>query len=357
MDSAASVIGRCYRGAASGHRPYDARVENGIDTSGAPSGGPGTAAVTGATGFVGRHIVRELLMRGWQVRALVRSESKARRVLPEGTGLTLVSGDVLDPAALDRLMIGVDACLHLVGIIREAGGQQTFENMHAEATRRVVAAGQRASRDRPIRHVQMSALGVRDGTTIPYQRTKREGERAVEASSLRWTIFRPGLIHGHDGEFTQMAAAWVRGKAAPWLFVPFFTPGWNPFAKGVPVAPVFVGDVARMFCDAATNDGAIGRTYDLAGAETLTFDDMLRVYQRLVPGAKKLPVAGAPGPLAVLQARLLGAVGLGKLLPFDEGMARMAMEPSVSECTLAKAELGFDPEPFTESLRSYADRL
>jgi uncharacterized protein YbjT (DUF2867 family) len=332
MDSAASVIGRCYRGAASGHRPYDARVENGIDTSGAPSGGPGTAAVTGATGFVGRHIVRELLMRGWQVRALVRSESKARRVLPEGTGLTLVSGDVLDPAALDRLMIGVDACLHLVGIIREAGGQQTFENMHAEATRRVVAAGERASRDRPIR-------------------------RAVEASSLRWTIFRPGLIHGHDGEFTQMAAAWVRGKAAPWLFVPFFTPGWNPFAKGVPVAPVFVGDVARMFCDAATNDGAIGRTYDLAGAETLTFDDMLRVYQRLVPGAKKLPVAGAPGPLAVLQARLLGAVGLGKLLPFDEGMARMAMEPSVSECTLAKAELGFDPEPFTESLRSYADRL
>lgn len=319
----------------------------------------GTAAVTGATGFVGRAVVRELLDRGWSVRALGRSTEKARKVLPESGRLTVVEGGVLDDGVLDRLMAGADASVHLIGIIREAGGDQTFEKMHHEATRRVVAAAERAGgiRAEPLRHVQMSALGVRDGSTIPYQATKRKGERAVEASDLRWTIFRPGLIHGPEGDFTQMAAAWVRGKAAPFVFVPYFTPGWTPGGPGAAVAPVRVEDVAAMFVGALQRDAAIGRTYDLAGPEVLSFDDMLRVFQQTVPGAKRLPLIGVPGRFAALQAKIAGAVGLGGLLPFDEGMARMAMEESVSECARARADLGFDPAPFSESLTAYADRL
>lgn len=324
---------------------------------------PGTVAVTGATGFVGRWIVRELLVRGWSVRALARSESKARRVLPQGTGLTVVQGGILDRDTLGTLMEGVDACVHLVGIIREAGGQQTFENMHAEATRRVIRAGEKRSEERvaaggePIRHVQMSALGVRDGSTIPYQKTKRDGEKAVETSDLRWTIFRPGLIHGHDGEFTQMVTDWVRGKSAPFVFVPYFTPGWLPFGHGAATAPCRVEDIAQMFCDALDNDSAIGKTYDLAGPDELPFDDMLRIFKKRVPHAKPLPILGVPGKVAVIQAKIAGAIGLGGLLPFDEGMARMAMEPSVSNCALARADLGFDPMAFEEALKTYADRL
>lgn len=317
----------------------------------------GTAAVTGATGFVGRTIVRELLERGWGVRALVRSGPKGARVLPRDDRLTLVEGDVLDRETLRRLVEGATASVHLVGIIREGGGRQTFENMHAEATRRVVAAAEAASGEGPLRHVQMSALGVRDGSTIPYQRTKREGERAVEASGLRWTVFRPSLVHGPGGEFTQMAADWVRGKAPPFVFVPYFTPGWLPWRPGAPVAPVRVEDVSRMFCDALENDRAIGRTYDLAGPEALAFDAMLRAFRARVPGAKRLPLIGLPGTAAALQARVAGAIGLGRMLPFDEGMARMAVQPSVSECARARADLNFDPMPFTESLSAYADQL
>jgi NADH dehydrogenase len=316
-----------------------------------------TAAVTGATGFVGRAVVRELLDHGWAVRALVRDEAKAKKVLPESDRLSLVRGDVLDDAALDRLMQGATDSVHLVGIIRETGGQQTFENMHHQATRRVVAAAERASGGTPLRHVQMSALGVRDGSTIPYQATKRLGEKAVEASGLRWTIFRPGLIHGPEGEFTNMAADWVRGKAAPFVFIPYFVPGWVPRGHGAPVAPVRVEEVAAMFRTALQRDEAIGRTYDLAGPDALAFDDMLRLYRDTVPGAKRLPLIGVPGKIAALQARLFGMIGLGRLLPFDEGMARMAMEESVSECARARADLGFDPQPFTDSLAAYAAQL
>ncbi|MCC5822155.1 MAG: SDR family NAD(P)-dependent oxidoreductase [Phycisphaerales bacterium] len=315
------------------------------------------AAVTGATGFVGRNIVRELLEHGWSVRALVRSEDKARKVLPESERLSFVVGGVLDDAVLDRLMDGATASVHLIGIIRESGGDQTFEKMHHEATRRVVAAAERASGDTPMRHLQMSALGVRDGSTIPYQATKRAGEKAVEASGLRWTIFRPGLIHGPEGEFTNMAADWVRGKAAPFLFIPYFVPGWLPGGRGAAVAPVRVEDVAAMFRTALEREASIGRTYDLAGPEILAFDEMLRVYREKVPGAKRLPLIGVPGKIAALKAKLFGMIGLGGLLPFDEGMARMAMEESMSECARARADLGFEPQSFTESLASYADRL
>ena len=318
-------------------------------------------AVTGATGFVGRSIVRELLVRGWSVRALARSESKARQVLPQGAGLSVVQGGVLERDVLTELMDGVDACVHLVGIIREAGGQQTFENMHAEATRRVVRAGEQAGSvdgDKPaIRHVQMSALGVRDGSIIPYQKSKRQGEKAVEGSKLRWTIFRPGLIHGPDGEFTQMVRDWVRGKAAPFVFVPYFTGGWLPFGRGAATAPCRVEDIAKVFCDALDTDASIGKTYDLAGPDAIPFDDLLRLFKKHVPRSKGLPILGVPGKAAVLQAKIAGAVGLGGLLPFDEGMARMAMEPSVSRCTFARADLGFDPMPFEDALKTYADRL
>ncbi len=322
-----------------------------------------TAAVTGGTGFVGRAVVRELLDHGWAVRALVREEGEAVKVLPADDRVTLVRGDVLDDAALDRLMGdggGVTDSVHLVGIIREGGGRQTFENMHHQATRKVVGAAERVgggSGAAPIRHVQMSALGVRDGSTIPYQATKRLGEQAVKGSRLRWTIFRPSMIHGPEGEFTKMAAAWVRGRVAPFVFIPYFVPGWLPGGKGAAVAPVRVEDVAAMFRTALQRDGAIGRTYDLAGPDAMAFDDMLRAYRDLVPGAKSLPLIGVPGKLAAAQARLLGMIGLGRLLPFDEGMARMGVEASVSGCAPAGADLGFDPQSFTGSLAAYAAQL
>lgn len=313
--------------------------------------------MTGGTGFVGRAVVRELQERGWTVRVLARDPSKARRVLPQGSGLEVVEGGVLDRSALGRLVDGAEACVHLIGIIREGKGKQTFENMHAEATRRVVRACEEAGGERALRYCQMSALGVGDDSAIPYQKTKRDGERAVEASSLRWTIFRPGLIHGPEGEFTQMVADWVRGRAAPFVFVPYFTEGWLPIGKGAATAPCRVEDVAGAFCGALEREGAVGRTYELAGPDEIPFDDLLRMFKKYVPGSRPLPILGVPVRVALIQARLASAVGLGGLLPFDEGMARMATEPSVSASTLARAELGFDPMPFEQSLNTYAGRL
>ena len=123
-------------------------------------------AVTGATGFVGRAIVGGLLKQGYSVRALVRSRVKARDVLPRSTNLTLVEGDIHDDRSPAELVSGAQACIHLIGIIREERGGVTFHRMHVASTRIITEACQPA---RVNRFVQLSALGVRDDRDCAYR--------------------------------------------------------------------------------------------------------------------------------------------------------------------------------------------
>lgn len=323
----------------------------------------GLVAVTGATGFVGRHLVRELLSRGWAVRGLTRSAAKARGVLPteaiDSGALQIVEGDALTPGVLDRLVSGADACVNLIGIIREASGRQTFHRLHALTTKGVVEACEASGVGR---FLQMSALGVCANAPTEYQRTKYEGEESVQLSRLDWTIFRPGLIHGPDGEFMKMVQEWCEGKAMPRVMIPYFTriaEGWQPPMppkfEAATVAPVGVQDVATAFAAALETPGSAGEIYNLVGPEEIAFDDLLRSVRDTLPlGRRGLPVVGVPGSLAACKAKVAGLLGMGNLLPFDEGMAIMGQADSVANTEKARHDLGFDPAPFTETFKGYA---
>lgn len=320
-------------------------------------------AVTGATGFVGRHLVRALVERGHRVRALVRDEAKAQKVLPT-EGVEWCEAEGLSEEVAERLVDGADAAAHLVGIIRERGGGQTFRRMHVEATRWMVRACEVKG---VARYLHMSALGVRDDGVSRYQKTKFEAEQIVRYSDLHWTIFRPGLIHGRESEVFGLMKGWAEGRSAPWLFLPYFlrveveAPGavggtGRPVTVTAPkVAPVHVDDVAAAFCSALETPDAIGEIYALAGPEVLSWPEMLTEVRDTLPQAKKsLRPVGLPAPIAAAQAVLAKAVGLGPLLPFDEGMARMAGEDSVAPSAKARVQLGFEPRAFRESMRGYA---
>lgn len=318
-------------------------------------------AVTGATGFVGRHTVALLLERGYAVRALTRSREKAASVFPPdaiGRGrLELCDGTLDDPDALRHLADGCGACIHLVGIIRETTGQ-SFSKVHTDGTRAIVEACRQKNPD--MRFVHMSALGVGPDKRAGYRDSKHRAAQVVANSPLRWTVIKPGLIHGHDGEFTQMALDWVRGKAPPFLFLPYFS-RWKPSGFGFEpprVAPVFVKDVARVFVDALRLDGTIAKTYDLSGPDPLPFPEMLRTYARnLSPRPRSRPAIGLPWFVAALQARLAGALGLGSLLPFDEGMAIMGGRDAFADNGAITRDFGFTPAEFEKSLQTYADGL
>jgi uncharacterized protein YbjT (DUF2867 family) len=323
-----------------------------------------TVAVTGATGFVGRYVVREMLSRGWAVRGLVRSREKAAQVLPRDPALTLIEGDdVLGEGVLDTLVKGCDAAINTLGIIRERTGGQTFRKVHVLSVQSLVEACQGAG---VSRIVQISALGASLGGRTEYQRTKGEGERAVRESGIPWTIFRPSSIHGKDGELVQIVKGWVTGKSQPWFFLPYFTRGVKredvPMAALYPepakLAPVAVEDVAWAVGECFERPASIGEIYNLGGPEVLTWPEMLVLFRDTIPGANRsLQPLGIPAQQAAMQAKIAKSLGLGGLLPFDEGMAIMGAEDATGEVHKARAHLGFQPIAFSERMPQYAAEI
>lgn len=324
-------------------------------------------AVTGASGFVGRSVVRELLSRGWSVRALIRDRAKANQTLPtDHPGLSLVEGSIWSKEALDQLMAGASACVHLVGIIRETNGGQTFERVHVDGTKAVLEAATRAG---VRRYVHMSAMGADPDAPTPYWKTKGKAERFVRQSGLEWTIFRPGMIHGPDGEFTAQMAAWVRGRSVPFVVVPYFAriAGVSPIGEGIPTfppaleapmtEPVFVDDVATAFAQALERPESVSEIYPLTGPERLSWPEMLKFAGEHVPNAKRLPIVPIPGVIAMFKAKGAALIGLRDMLPFDEGMAVMGQTDTVGSSAKAQRQLDMEFAPFRTTMASYAESL
>ncbi len=307
-----------------------------------------TIAVAGSTGFVGRHVVRELLSRGWHVRALTRDIEKAGDTLPTADdALTIVAGDAFDRGALADLCDGADAMVNCIGIIREAPGGQIFERMHPRTTGRLIEA---CKANGVGRFVQISALGVRENAPTPYYRSKFEAEMLLRASGLRWTILRPSMILGEGSEFVRLARGWVTGKEMPHLFVPYFQrhvggPPMPGLAKleDAKIQPIAVEDVAKAVGESIAREQAAGELYHLAGPETLTMPEILNRIKESTPLAKDLPMVAMPHTVAAGIARAAKALGLRDALPFDYGMAVMASEDSLAKREKVEAQLAIEP--------------
>ena len=219
--------------------------------------------VTGATGFVGRHVVRALRSHGHRVRALYHRQP-ALADWQEDTGIEVVHGSVLDPSSLIEATRDVDAIIHLVGIILERG-ESTFQRIHVEGTQNVVAAAE-ANGVRRIIH--MSALGVRPHAPSKYHQTKGQAEEILHSSKINWTIFRPSVIFGSGGEFCRQMADLVR--LTP--IVPVLT---TPSGR---IQPVAVEEVAEAFAVSLDRPETFSQIIDLGGLEKMDLRRLLRTF-------------------------------------------------------------------------------
>jgi NADH dehydrogenase len=235
--------------------------------------------VTGATGFVGRHLVARLQARGEQVRPLVRNAATAQRA--RATNIEPAIGDVTDPASLERAMEGVDAAIHLVAIIVEKGSA-TFERINVQGTRNVVAAARAAG---VKRFLHMSANGAQDNPRYPYLQSKWRGEQAVIESGLPNSILRPSLIFGRGDQFFTTLAMVVRLNP----IVPIAGDGTSMFQ------PIWVEDVCTCFLKMLDDDAYLGRSFDVGGPEQLSYEDLVDIVMRVL-GTRK-PKIHVPIPL------------------------------------------------------------
>jgi 2-alkyl-3-oxoalkanoate reductase len=155
---------------------------------------PPLVAVTGATGFVGRAVVRRLVTVGWRVRALARPASAPRL---DGLPVELVRGDLEDAAALARLVTGAEAIVHCAGAIRGLTATD-FRRVNVEGLRRLVAAirwqGAQGPRSRLL---AVSSLAARRPELSAYAASKRAAEDVLAAAAdVAWTIVRPPAVYG-----------------------------------------------------------------------------------------------------------------------------------------------------------------
>jgi NADH dehydrogenase len=214
--------------------------------------------VTGATGFVGGHVVAALRRAGKQVRCLVRDLRTAAK--PELAGCELAEGDMTEPRSLPSAVEGVECVVHLVAI--RQGKPEQFERIMSRGTRDLVVAAQEAG---VRRFVLMSALGVTERTKelVPYYHAKWEMEQAVEASSIPSVIFRPSFVFAADGgilpTFRKLA------KLAP--VTPIVGSGTQR------LQPIWADDVAAYFVRAVDGVGT-GVTFELGGPDVVSWNEL-----------------------------------------------------------------------------------
>ncbi len=242
-----------------------------------------TVLVTGAAGFVGRHICEGLVKVGHPVRGLVRQLPVRKNQV---AGVEYVRGvDIADALTLTPEMFeGVDAIIHLVGIIQEVKGKgQTFQRIHVEGTRTLIDEALRAGFDG--RFLYMSAIGSAMNAPAEYSKTKYQAERIIMGSKLPYTIFRPSLIIGADGEFVaQMKDLVLHGGlpiGLPFPVIPVPGSGFNLFQ------PIWVDDLVACVVKSLSMGETINQVYEVGGATQLSFNEILKGFAKSLGKPKK----------------------------------------------------------------------
>lgn len=275
------------------------------------------------------------------VRALVRSSVRAVTSFgPNASPQELVPGNIHDPASLRTAMQGVDAAIHLVGIIGELGGN-TFDRVHVEGTRNVVKAAQEAG---VSRFIQMSALGSRPDAVSRYHRSKWAAEEIVRQSGLAFTIFRPSIVYGPGDLFVNLFDHISR--VSPVL--PVMGSGLGT------LQPIRVEDVARCFVQSLGELQAMGRTFDLGGPELLTFRMILKEILE-VTGRRRL-LLPIPLPIARMQARFLEVIFpllLGQPAPLSLDQLVMLEERTAGDVEVARRLFRLPLVTFREGIAAY----
>lgn len=307
--------------------------------------------VVGASGFVGRYIVKHLAAEGAVIAAVSRRASAAGFLKPMGDvgQIALIDAHITDRDRIAPLLDGAEAVINATGILFERGTQR-FQVLHetGPAGLAVLAAASGVPR-----FVHISAIGADPGSPALYGRSKAAGEAAVRAAFPRATIVRPSLIFGPEDSFFNRFAAIAR--VSPVL--PLIGGGATRFA------PVFVGDVAAAVAAVLDRDDAAGQTYELGGPQIETLRSLFDLILRET-GRRRL-LLPVPFGLAFVQAALLEfaalathAVGFTAPPLLTRDQVRMLRRDAVPAPGMpGLADLGIEATALDLVLPTYLDRF
>ncbi len=280
--------------------------------------------LTGATGLLGFELLKLLVSGGHKARCLVRAESPNASRL-DGEGAEVFRGDASDEEAIRRALRGADAFLHVAGL---------------ECAPSVVGAARRAGLERLVVVGSTSAHSAYEFRSGP----KRRMERVVRESGLGWTIVRPTMIYGSERD--KNVHRLLRFLDRSPLF-PIFGPGTNLWQ------PVYHEDCARGVLEALVRPAAVGRAYDLPGAEPLPYAELVRTAACALGREPRILHL----PIEPVRKAFAAAERMRVPLPVTSGQVLRLREDKAYPYDDARRDLDYAPRPFHEGVALEVARL
>ncbi|MEZ5352425.1 MAG: NAD-dependent epimerase/dehydratase family protein [Bryobacteraceae bacterium] len=312
--------------------------------------------VTGATGFLGKHLVELLLARGDNVRVLARGDGPS--------GVETLRGDVTDPNDVNRAVSGVRAIYHLAGIVsRDPAGEAIMRRVHVEGTRLICEAALRCNVERVVVASSSGTIAV---SPDPVEWDESAGYKSETVA--RWPYYVTKI------EQEKLALAFARDRGLPLVVINpslLLGPGDDRnsstgdvrrFLEGqvlsVPVGGLSMVDVRDCAAGAvlAMERGRPGERY-LFGAVNWTMTRFLAELAGITGGAA--PRMKSPAWLGLLTAPMLRSLMplLGRKFDFDDESIRMSALFWYLDSAKARRELGFVTRDPRETLRATIDDL
>jgi uncharacterized protein YbjT (DUF2867 family) len=279
--------------------------------------------LTGATGTVGSALLRRLTGDGALVRCLVRDP---RRLGDQRVRVQIALGDLANPPSFRNALRGVETVVHLAASIRDQP-LASIEELNAMATLRLVRAAERAG---ARRFLFFSAMGARHHSRTRFFRAKALAREAVEGSSLETAVFSPSIVYAPGDPWLTLLERFAYLPA-----IPISGSGRALYQ------PIWAEDVADCVMAALTASSAHRRTFELAGPQTLSYDEIVRAALR--PTGRRRPLLHVPLPVVRRSLSLLRRlVGPRVFATWDE--AELMEEPMTTPRGTADAEcLGVRP--------------
>lgn len=300
----------------------------------------GRVAVIGASGFIGRYVVKRLAKRGVIVTAIMRDAEDGAFLQTMGDigQIARVSANINDPEALTPALERQDAVINLVGILHESR-RATFDSIHHQGAARAARIAKAAG---VPRFVHVSALGADPASPSAYARSKAQGEEAVRAAFPDSVLLRPSVVFGPEDDFFNRFAQMARFSPV----LPLIGGGHTRFQ------PVYVGDVADAAIRALDLRDAAGKTYELGGPRIYTFREVLETVLRQTKRKRRL--VNIPWEHAEKLARCFEWLPNPPLT--RDQLALLRRDNVVSPDAFTLAALGIEAQAAEAILPTYLDR-
>ena len=251
--------------------------------------------ITGATGYIGRHLVSRLAAQGERPRCLVRDTQRAATILP-ADNVEFVQGNTTQPASLGVAMQGIDTIMHAAFLT--ADRKQSAGNYYQETNVQGTANVIKAARDAGVKRIiEMSGLGTKPDKPGSYMQGRYLAEKMLKESGLNWTIIQPSVLFGKDAPFIKGLNGLIR--TAP--VVPLIGGG------NIMFQPIHVEDVVTVVIKVLEDPlRTTGKTYTIGGPEYYSFTQII---DALLHAMHKTRIkVYAPMPLVGIGAAVMEAV-------------------------------------------------